>query len=64
MPYSCDGDSVTLTMTRDQFNELMFALGLEAGRADKRGDPEFPGLHLRVANALNDGNPNWTHYTT
>lgn len=60
MPYARYGDVVTLTLTRDQFDGLVLALGMATGVASRDGHPTESWLAL--ANAVNEGNPNWRPY--
>jgi hypothetical protein len=52
----------TFTLTRDQYETLLLALGLAAGAAHGQGNEKlFIGL-LRLANEINKNNPNWQPY--
>lgn len=53
-------EGVTIELTSDQFDSLLLQLGYAAGAATLRGEP----LHrfLRLVNAINEGNPDWTPY--
>jgi hypothetical protein len=49
----------TFTLTRDQYDQLLIALGMAAGTAHGQGNRKlFIGL-LRLANEINKNNPNW-----
>lgn len=49
-------DGVLISLSNEQYTELMMALGAAAA------NPNMVWVSLRVANAINDGNPNWTPY--
>ncbi len=54
---------VVLTITHNEYTTLLLALGYALGAAIKGGDP--PALaqsFLRLANTINDGNPDWEPY--
>ena len=57
--YAEVGDTVVLTMSRDDYNLLLLALGMAAGRENDRD--RFTAA-LALANRLNDGNPSWKPY--
>jgi hypothetical protein len=63
MTYTQQGDHVTLDMTREVFEQLVWVLGVAAGVVSReRGfRKEFWEL-IRLANELNTGNPNWKPY--
>jgi hypothetical protein len=61
MSYRREGDTVTITLTVDQSESLMLVLGFALGRA--LSQPILrPESILRLTNAINEGNPNWTPY--
>ena len=60
--YSTDGETVTLTMTADDYANLMVNLGLAAGTASRDGSSALLYRQLALANRLNADNPNWTPY--
>jgi hypothetical protein len=60
--YKRDGDVVTLTMSRDQFNTLLLALGMATGCAHKQADAPMAFSFFCLVNAINDGNPDFTPY--
>lgn len=51
---------VLIELTMDQFHRLLIHLGEAAGAAAGRGEDITP--YLRLANTINEGNPNWTPY--
>jgi hypothetical protein len=59
--YKTDGETVTLTMTRDDYTRLLLHLGFAAGAIERAGGGRLCGS-LALANRLNAGNPNWTPY--
>ncbi len=72
--YRCEGDVVTLTMTRDDYHWMLLVIGyatgasmdnqrqLDAARGGIEFDNGFFYSVLGLANRLNEGNPNWTPY--
>jgi hypothetical protein len=58
--YARDGDTVTLTMTLDDFQTLLICIGLAAGAMGEPGKPAR-GL-IGLANRLNVGNPQFVPY--
>lgn len=60
MSYSEQNGQVTLTMSRDDWERIIFALGAVTGYAVKNGESIVP--HLELMNRLNQGNPNYTPY--
>ncbi len=61
MAYKREGDTVFLTMTVDQYELLLLALGYATGAASKDGSSFF-WTFVRLVNELNEGNPNFTPY--
>jgi hypothetical protein len=57
MPYIKIDDYVTLTMTPDEFTDLVLALGLATGAAGKLGDVALFWKFIGLANRINQGNP-------
>ena len=55
------GTEVVITLTEDQFGQLLVALGIAAGSQIAASRPLFFWL-IRLANALNEGNPQWRPY--
>jgi hypothetical protein len=67
MGYQRDGDTVTLTITRQQFELIILALGMATGASDREyRDPDARAKYLdpwlALANAINRGNPDWRPY--
>ena len=60
--YSESGDQVILTMDRNDYNYLLFALGLATGSSYEH--KERVKELLELCNRLNQGNPNFTPYAT
>lgn len=58
--YQTDGETVTLTMTRDDYMGLVMALGIAAGAMAREGNALSGWLAL--ADRLNAGNPTWIPY--
>lgn len=59
LSYRRDGDTVQLSMTCDQYRLLIAAIAFAVGSMPDR---EFRIAMIRLVNALNDGNPEWTPY--
>jgi hypothetical protein len=53
---------VVLTMTMDDWQSLIMALGFAAGGADKARHPGYFQRVLALTNRLNEGNPRFTPY--
>lgn len=62
MSYSEKGDRIHLDLSREQYGELMLAMGILAGEAARYGDNASFWRRMRLANAINEGNPHWTPY--
>jgi hypothetical protein len=52
----------TFTLTRDQYETLLLALGTAAGAAHSQKQNELFIAFLRLANEINKNNPNWQPY--
>lgn len=62
-----EGGRVVIDISGDEYTLLLLALGVATGKAsmpDRARD--LPGAlmdhFLRLANSINEGNPNWTPY--
>jgi hypothetical protein len=53
---------VLIDISEDDYETLMLVLGFATGRAIGRPDLMRPKTILMLANAINEGNPNWTPY--
>lgn len=62
MPYSRDGEKITLTMTSDEYSQLLFMLGVSACESNKPGDRTIFYRYNAFMNHLNAGNPDFTPY--
>lgn len=51
-----------IRLTSDQFDSLLLGIGYAAGAAMGDGNRAMFGSLLRLANAINEGNPRWTPY--
>jgi hypothetical protein len=60
MSYREENGQVILTISRDDYNSILFALGAMAGNATKHGSDL--SWHLQLMNRINEGNPNYTPY--
>jgi hypothetical protein len=52
-------DRIILTLTQAQFSAILFALGIATGRSEEE---LLRHEWLRVADAINVGNPDWNPY--
>jgi hypothetical protein len=52
-------EGVTITLTNEQYEVLILALGFAA---DGAKDSRLFAAFIRLANAVNEGNPNWVPY--
>ena len=60
MSYSEKDGQVVLTMSREDYDWILFALGALAGGRARDGADTMPIVSL--LNRLNQGNPNYTPY--
>jgi hypothetical protein len=60
MSYREENGQVILTMSRDDYERILFRLGAAFGACNWRCMDE----ELRFLNRLNEGNPNFTPYVT
>ncbi len=60
MSYSEKDGQVVLTISREDYNSLIFLLGIATGEALRNGHKLAP--HLEFLDRLNQGNPNYTPY--
>jgi hypothetical protein len=58
---SSDG-KVLLTLSHGDYSELLTALGYAMGAAIKGNEQAMSREFLRLANTINDGNPDWEPY--
>ena len=61
MGYSREGDVVTLSMSINDYDGLIFTMGMATGYVF-RHDREMLKVYLALFDRLNAGNPNWTPY--
>ncbi len=60
MSYASDGERVTLTLTRDQFDQLLIMLGSSCAAV---ADDKLRFRHyISLVNKLNEGNPDFRAY--
>lgn len=58
-----DNGNVTLTLKHSDYQWLLIALGYASGAASKApGEKMLVSSFLRLANVMNEGNPEWTPY--
>lgn len=55
-------DQIVIKLNRDQFDVLLLALGYATGAADRDGNRKFFNAFMRITNAVNRDNPNFTPY--
>ncbi len=60
LTYSVEGDEIVLRLTREQFQRLLLFLGMAGAGA--HGDEKLFRAIFRLANQINEGNPNFTPY--
>lgn len=53
---------MTIELTQDEFESLLIALGVAVGTFMKQKDWAEVHRLMRLANAINRNNPNWTPY--
>jgi hypothetical protein len=61
---NCEGNTVTLTLTDDEYAGVVKAIWIAQGLAVHdygHGSPEFRRWR-RICDAVNEGNPNYTPY--
>ena len=64
MPMKRQNWRVLIDISEDQFISLISALGYAVGAAIKDDERDHFRSWIRLANAINEGNPNWTPYET
>jgi len=62
MPYSEQDGQVVLTMTREDYQRILLALGAWVAAMHRPFEPERTFELLEFVNRLNEGNPNFTPY--
>jgi hypothetical protein len=55
-------DSITITLTADEFDLLLLMMGQATGAAMGAGHRSLGYRFLRLANRINEGNPRWRPY--
>lgn len=55
-------EGVIIELKDDDFNGLLFLLGYAAGAAMKQQDSQTQWSFMRLANTINEGNPDWRRY--
>jgi hypothetical protein len=55
-------DQIAIKLSRDEFDTLLLALGYATGAADRDGNRRFFYAFMRITNAVNRDNPNFTPY--
>jgi hypothetical protein len=59
--YQREDDTVTLTMTVEEYQTLLIGLGYTLVIARGK-DPDLYVRWIKLVNSINDGNPKWTPY--
>ena len=62
MKYTENGDTVTLEMTRGEYEHLLLATGIATGVASRDTDKKTFWEWIDFANRLNTGNPRYIPY--
>jgi hypothetical protein len=64
MSYSEENGQVVLTMSREDYEQLIYRLGVAAGMVEVNGKLSRRTVerHRSFMNRLNEGNPNYTPY--
>ena len=62
-PETPKAPDVTLTITAEEFDTLLFALGVATGAASNIRTPALVHGFLRLLNKINKGNPNFRPYS-
>ncbi len=62
MAFRREGDDIYLKLTADQYDMVLVALGMAAGLAARENHPKGYRCWLRVADEINEGNPQWQPY--
>ncbi len=57
-----DDGNVQLTLSRDDFQQLMFFLGVAAGSLARDGEKQQGRLVFALLNRMNEGNPLYRPY--
>ena len=53
---------MTIELSADDFQLLLLALGIATGDCVRQGRSEMAHSLVRLANKVNQNNPNWTPY--
>lgn len=63
--YAEDQDgNVVITLNRQDYDSLLLCLGYAIGGATKDNALDIANVFLRLANTVNQGNPDWRPYAT
>ncbi len=62
MPFTRDGDRITLTMDIDTWENLLFSIGYAIGAAFRMEDKRLAYGLARLSNKLNEGNSQFQPY--
>lgn len=55
-------NGVCIEMSEDDFSLLLLTIGFAAGAQHQRNDKRSFNRSLKLANTINEGNPNWKPY--
>lgn len=53
---------MTIELTDDEMSQLILMCGYATGAAERNGDRRLALSYLRLANRINENNPQWTPY--
>ena len=56
-------ERVKLDLSREDYEHLLFVLGFAAATMFEQAENERALSIIKLADTLNEGNPNWTPYT-
>jgi hypothetical protein len=61
MRFKDNGDA-EITLSRDDYNSLIFALGYAMGAAMKENETKMANSFIALVNRINEGNPDYIPY--
>jgi len=64
MSWKREGDTVTLTMSVDDWEGVLLMMGIAIGAALRQRDKGIAHSLCRITNRVSDGNPDFTPYNT
>lgn len=60
--FTRENGKVQITLSGEEYNSLLLMTGYAAGAAESGGHEGIRNSWLKLANAINEGNPDWTPY--